>query len=455
MERMRNAGGGVRRAIEEWRAFGHPRYRTFLRIGLTSAIVTALAGDGLTVPLLLALGAHPAVATLIGVLPVACSVAQLRVPWLLDRTDGDLRGVTLVILAVGETRGFLLAVFTLLAWADWLPRPAAIGAIAIVMSLGGAATTIGGTNLLAWYGAILVDAERRFVAPRVMGLTLGLGAVLLLPIALVVNVAIGTLGVRIYALVFGCAGCAGVVELLVIGRLARPGRVRVARRARQAASPEPGPAASAQPAGLEPFIRTITFAGFGAGMGPYLSIYSISVLGLPAGFAIILAALGSGSALIASTVVGGLLARSSASRTLRLSFVMRGGSMFLGLLAFPGMPLAWLLMCAIAVIASAGAAAATLAANERLMRLVPGDGLIGAQGRFVAGSALGQTSGQAANAVVLALAPLGYPAFAGLFLVSGLTRLVVASRAEVSATWSTSTAAFRVDDLKGPRSPGS
>ena len=110
---------GIRRSIDEWRAFGAPRYRTFLGIGSTAAVVAALAGDGLTIPLLLALGTHPAVATVIGVLPFAFSVAQLRVPWLLDRTDGDLRRVTLVILAVGETRGFLLALFTLLDWAGF------------------------------------------------------------------------------------------------------------------------------------------------------------------------------------------------------------------------------------------------------------------------------------------------------------------------------------------------
>ncbi len=45
---------------------------------------------------------------MIGVLPFAFSSAQLGVPWLLRRFDGNLRGVTLIILAVGETRGFIL-----------------------------------------------------------------------------------------------------------------------------------------------------------------------------------------------------------------------------------------------------------------------------------------------------------------------------------------------------------
>ncbi|HYC06338.1 MAG TPA: hypothetical protein VEG29_00295 [Candidatus Binatia bacterium] len=441
MGRATRVSHGARTAIAEWRAFGHPRYRTFLGIGVCAAVVGALVGDGLTVPLLLEMGAHPAVATAIGVLPVACSAAQLRVPWLLERSDGDLRSLTLVILAIGELRGFLLAVITLLAWAGAVPPAVAVAGIGVIMSLGGAATTIGGTNLLAWYGAILPDAERRFVAPRVMGITLGLGAVLLLPVALLVQATFGTFGTRVYAVIFAAAGLAGIVELATARRLPRPGRVRIP--ARPAGSP-PAP----QP-GLEPFIRSITFAAFGAGFGPYLSIYSISVLGLPPSFAILLSALSSGASLIASTVVGGVLGRSSASRMLRLSFLMRGGGMFLGIFAFPGQPYAWLVLCGVAIVASAGAAVGTLAANERLMRLVLGPALIDAQGRFVAMSSLGITVGQLANGVILGVLPLAYTTFAGLFLVSGITRLIVATRAEVSATWGTSTAAFRIEDLRG------
>jgi hypothetical protein len=454
MERLRRTRGGLRTAVAEWRAFGHPRHRVFLRIGVSSAVVAALVGDGLTVPLLLTLGAHPAVATLIGVLPVAFSAAQLRVPWLLDKSDGDLRRVTLLILAAGELRGFILAVVTFLAWTGGLPTVAAVVAIAIVMSLGGAATTIGGTNLLAWYGAILPDAERRFVAPRVMGLTIGLGAVLLLPVALVVQAGLGTFGVLIYAGIFALGGLGGLVELAVVRHLPHPGRVRVARTGPAGVTAAAAAATAASAPGLEGFIRSITFAAFGAGLGPYLSIYSISVLHLTPGFAILLSALWSGSALVASTVIGGLLMRGSSSRTLRLSFVLRGGSMLLGLLALPGQPSAGLVICLVAIVASAGAAAGTLAANERLLRLTFGTGgLMAAQGRFVAGNALGMTAGQAANAAVLALAPLSYVTFAGLFLVSGFTRFIVASRAEVSAGWGTATTVYRVDDLKGPPVP--
>jgi hypothetical protein len=315
------------------------------------------------------------------------------------------------------------------------------------MSLGGAATTIGGTNLLAWYGAILPDPERRFVAPRVMGMTVGLGSVLLLPIAVLVQLFLPALGVRIYAVVFLASGIAGVIEIIVLRGLVRPGRVQVARSAPRAAD---GPVAAPPSPHLQPFLRSITIAAFGAGFGPYLSIYSISVLHLPPSFAILLAAISSAASLVSATVIGGLLARGSASRTLRVSFLMRGSSMLLGLTAFPQNPLAGVIICIVAGLAAAGASAGTLSSNERLMRLSPGPDLIRAQGRFVAGSAAGITLGQLSNAGILAILPLGYPAFAILFAVSGLTRFWTAARAEVSETWSSSTRIYRDEDLRKP-----
>ena len=432
---------GARTSLDEWRVFGEPRYRTFHGIGGTAAAVFALAGDGLTIPLLLALGTPAAAATVIGVLPFAFSAAQLLVPSLLRRTDGNLRLVTLVILAVGETRGFVLAGVVILHELHLIPSPVAIVAIAAVMSLAGAASAIGGANLMAWYGAILPDAERRFVAPRVMGITQGLGAVLLLPVALVVQAGLSAIGLLVYATIFGIAGVFGIAELAVVRRLRRPGRVRVAPRGE---APPRSPATNR-------FIRAVAIAAFGAGMGPYLSIYSISVLRLPPGFAILLSAIASAAALVSATVVGGWLNRGSASRTLRLSFVLRGGSMIVGLLAFPGNPLAWLVLCVVAAMASSGASAGSLASNERLLRLTGGVDLIGAQAAFVARSAAGLTLGQTSSGLLLAILPLGYPAFALLFTVSGLTRLVMATRVEVSPNWSSATAVFDVAELKRGR----
>jgi len=432
---------GARTSLDEWRVFGEPRYRTFHGIGGTAAAVFALAGDGLTIPLLLALGTPAAAATVIGVLPFAFSAAQLLVPSLLRRTDGNLRLVTLVILAVGETRGFVLAGVVILHELHLIPSPVAIVAIAAVMSLAGAASAIGGANLMAWYGAILPDGERRFVAPRVMGITQGLGAVLLLPVALVVQAGLGAIGLLVYAIIFGIAGVFGIAELAVVRRLRRPGRVRVAPRGE---APPRSPETNR-------FIRAVAIAAVGAGLGPYLSIYSISVLRLPPGFAILLSAIASAASLVSATVVGGWLNRGSASRTLRLSFVLRGGSMIVGLLAFPGNPVAWLVLCVVAAMASSGASAGSLASNERLLRLTGGVDLIGAQAAFVARSAAGLTVGQTSSGILLAILPLGYPAFALLFTVSGLTRLLVATRVEVSPNWSSATAVFDVAELKRGR----
>jgi hypothetical protein len=434
---------GARLAIDEWRAFGHRRFRTYQGIGVGSAAVVALAGDGLTIPLLLALGAPAAVATVIGVLPFAFSAAQLLVPSLLRRTDGNLRGVTMAILAFGETRGFILAGVVLLHVGGILPATAAIGAVALVMCLGGAASAIGGTNLLAWYGAILSESERRFVAPRVMGISQGLGAALLLPVALGVQAGLDTVGLAIYAVVFLASGLAGIGELAAVFRLRRPGRVRVAPRGeRPPLSPE-----------TRSFIRIVTLAAAGAGFGPYLSIYAISILGESAGFAILLSAVSAGAALAASTVVGGLLSRGSASRTLRVSFVLRGGGILLGLLAFPGNPYASLVLLGVAVIVSAGASAAVLAANERLLRLTGGVNLIGAQSLFVAGTAAGVTAGQLGSAAVLSILPVAFPTFAILMAGSGLVRLILATRIDVSATWSTATAAYNVAQLRHGATP--
>lgn len=431
---------GLRTTAAGWRAFGAPRYAPFRGIGVSAALAGALAGDAITTPLLLVLGTHPAIVMVIGVLPFTLSAAQLLVPELLRRAGGNLRGVTLAILAVGETRGFLLAAVALLTWAERIPVGLAIALIGLVMCLGGAASAIGGTNLLAWYGAILPDQERRFVAPRVMGVTLGLGAFLLLPVALLVQAGYGALGARVYALVFMVAGIAGIAELVFLRRLPRPGRVRIAARGTSVPLPPD----------VRRFIRIVALSQFGAGFGPSFSILSMRVLGLGAGFAIMLSALGSAASLIGSTVVGGHLARGSASRTLRVSMVMRGGAMIVGLLAFPANPLAWLVMCAVSVLASAGWAAGTLSASERLLRLAGGRDLIAAQGRFVGETAAGLTLGQSVNALLLATIPLGFPVFALLFGISGLTRFITAARVEVSDTWSTSTMAYRTEDLQEP-----
>jgi hypothetical protein len=456
-------------ALSDWRLFAG-RFRKFAAVGVSQAGVTSLAGDSLTIPLLLALGTPAAAATAIGALPVAGSVAQLGVPWLLRKANGDLRRVTIGILTFGELRGFVLALVTILSANGTIPNQAAIVLVAAVMGLAGAAGTIGGTNLQAWYGAVLPENDRRFVAPKVVATNLGLGSIILLPVALLIQWAFPEFGSVVYAWVFVAAGIAGVAELAAVLRLRRPGRVIVheeraadgsadgagsgAVRAGGGASggPRPGSATSPFSASLRRFLRIITIAAFGAGFGPYFSIYVISILHMPASFAILLSALASASALISSAVIGGWLHRGSSSRLLRLSFLLRGGTLLLGLLAFPLNPFAPLIMAVLAVVVSAGYSSGVLGSNERLLRLASGPQLIRAQGRFVAGTAIGATGGQFSSAAVLAVLPVGFPAFAILFAVSGLIRVVLIPFVEVSDSWSSATMVWKVDELTGETS---
>jgi hypothetical protein len=440
-------------ALADWRLFAG-RFRKYAAVGVSQAAVTSLAGDGLTIPLLLALGTPAAAATAIGALPVAGSVAQLGVPWLLRRANGDLRRVTLGILTVGELRGFWLAAITVLSATGAVPNQVAIVLIAAIMGLAGAAGTIGGTNMQAWYGAVLPENDRRFVAPKVVATNLGLGSILLLPIALLIQWAFPEFGTVVYAWVFMVAGIAGIAELGAVTRLRRPGRVVVHEEPDPGATGQPSGAMAASPTGpfsasLQRFLRIITIAAFGAGFGPYFSIYVISILHMPASFAILLSALASGSALVSSAVIGGWLHRGSSSRLLRLSFLLRGGTLLLGLLAFPLNPLAPLIMAVLAVVVSAGYSAGVLGSNERLLRLASGPQLIRAQGRFVAGTAVGATGGQFSSAAVLALLPVGFPAFAILFAVSGMIRVILIPFVEVSDSWSSATMVWKVDDLTG------
>ena len=173
-------------------------------------------------------------------MPIAGSVAQLGVPWLLRRANGDLRRVTLGILAVGELRGFWLAAITILSANGTIPNQVAIVLIAAIMGLAGAAGTIGGTNMQAWYGAVLPENDRRFVAPKVVATNLGLGSILLLPIALLIQWAFPEFGTVVYAWVFVAAGIAGIAELSAVTRLRRPGRVVVHEESEPGDAGRPG-----------------------------------------------------------------------------------------------------------------------------------------------------------------------------------------------------------------------
>ena len=91
-----------------WRAFASARYRPFQAIAVGQAFTASYVSDALFVPLLLWLGAPPALVIVVGSAPVGGAALQAFAPQILRRLKGNLRGLTLG-LALAEVRGFVLA----------------------------------------------------------------------------------------------------------------------------------------------------------------------------------------------------------------------------------------------------------------------------------------------------------------------------------------------------------
>ena len=346
-------------------------------------------------------------------------------------TDGNLRLLTTIAAAIGETRGFALATVAVFYSLGWLSAGVAIVAVAVVVAVGQTLGLIAGANIQAWYSIILPEAERRFAAPRAVAMSMGLSALILLPTSGLVG--LSEWGTWPYAIIFFAGGLSSILLLWSLRKLPVPGRVRIPETALISAQTDPR---------LRSFIRSSAWGSAGAGLMPYVSIYVIAVLGLPASFAVALSALNGGVALLASLLASGFLATGSASRLLHSSLILRGLAMFIFMTAFPGMPLAPTMIVIAVILTSAGWASGALAANERLFRLAAGPALISHQGRYILYNSASLTGGQLASAAVLAVGGLGYPLFASLFAMSGLLRLWSAHRTEVSDNWSVATGAF-------------
>ncbi len=441
--RPRLRGSGLARLGADWMAFGEPAYRTYLLLGITQGAVLALSGTALSIPLLLTLGLGPGPTTLVASLALIGPAAQLAVPTLLRRSGGNLRRVTLVAAALGETRGLWLAVLTVIGAAGGANHAVLVVGLVLATAALGVFSGVAGANLQAWFAATLPEDERRFVAPRVVGLGLAVSAVLLAAIAVLLDPALSTYGLAAYAVPFFAGGLAGVLELSALATLPRPGRVRVARPA------HPMP----PPPGWQAFVGVATLASLGSGLAPYYAVYIISVLRASASVAVALSALTSAAAVVASTFGAGLLNRHSSSRLLRLAYAGLGTGWVLALASFPGNPAALLCFVAVALLVSAGGAIVQIATNERLFRLVSGPTVFTQQGRFVGATASATAAGQVAGAALLAAAPVGYPVFAALFLASGGVRVLAAARLPVADSWSNATRVVSLSDLeRGDRS---
>lgn len=412
----------LRSAAADWRAFGGRPYRPFRLLAVTQGFIGSLTGPAMTIPLLLALGAHPALATAIAVLPAAGTMVQRWLPSMLDRTDGNLRGLVVLFATIGEPRGLLLASVVALVAAGWLPAWGAIGLIALVSGLMGALGAMAYSLQQSWYRIILPDEQRRLVAPRLGGITLGVGSVVLLPIALTIDGLAAGIGLWAYAGPLLVAGIMSVVPLVVLRRLPSPGRIRVPRGL---------PTDDDARERLRRHGNVMTLALLSAGLSPFLSVYAITVLGTGAGFAIAVSAVSSATLVLSSLYVSSHLRGGSSSRLLRRSFLVRAAALFLGLAAVPVNPLAPLVLVLVAVLLAAGDTAGQLAANERIMRLATGPDVLAFQSRFVVRTVGAYTGGVAASSVIMLLG--GYPAFAILFVAAGIGRLAAARAAEVPA----------------------
>lgn len=398
--------------VADWRAFGARPYRPFHALAVAQGFIGSLNGPAIMIPLYLALGAHPALATVLAILPGALTMAQRWLPNVLDRTDGNLRGIVVLAATIGEPRGLYLAAIVALAAAGILPAWAAIGLLGLVAGVLGALGAIAYALQQSWYQIILAEDERRLVAPRLGGISLGIGAVILLPIALTIDVAFAAVGAWAYVVPLLIAGVASLGPLIVLRRLPRPGRIRVPRRPNW--SGEEG-------ARLQRHGQIMNLAMLSAGLSPFLSVYAMTVLGMGAGFAVALSAVSSAVLVLSSFVVSSRLRGGSSTRLLRQSFILRSGALFLGLIAFPGNPVAPAILVGIAVLMAAGDTAGQLAANERLMRLATGPGVLAFQSHFVVRNVGAYTGGVAASSAIMLLG--GYPAFAILFALAGTGRM--------------------------------
>jgi MFS family permease len=407
----------------DWRAFAARQYRPFRVLAVAQGFIGSLTGPAITIPLLLVLGAHPALATAIAVLPALGTMAQRWLPAMLDRTDGNLRGIVILFATIGEPRGFLLAGAVVLTAIGWLPAWATIAIIGIVSGLLGALGSIAYSLQQSWFQIILPDDERRLVAPRLGGITLGIGSVILLPIAFSIDGLVSSIGLWAYAGPLVVSGLAGVVPIVVLRRLPAPGRIRVPRQT---------PWGSESQARLRRHGNVMTLALLSAGLSPFLSLYAMTVLGTGAGFAIVISAISSGTLVLASLFVSSHLRGGSSSRLLRASFLVRGAALLLGLAAHPINPAAPAVLIVVAVLMAAGDSAGQLAANERLFRLATGPGVLAFQSHFVVRNVGAYAGGVAVSSLIMLSG--GYPAFAVLFAAAGIGRFTAARITELSST---------------------
>ena len=409
-----------------WRAFASAHYRPFQAIAVGQAFTASYASDALFVPILLRLGAPPALVVVVGAAPVGGAALQAFAPQILRRLKGDLRGLTLS-LALAEVRGFVLAAIVAGVAAGDMSQLMGIALISATVAIGQTAGVLSGSNISLWTAVVLPDAERRLVGPRMGALTMALSTALLLPAGFALDAGTRAIGLWAYVAFFLVGGMASTLTPLAVARLPRPGRVLVARET--AAGTEVPPA-------FHRFTDVSVIASVGQGLIPSLSLYALSVLGMSAGFAVALSGVAAAGALAGSLAVGSFLLRGSSSRVLRASFLFRAVAGVCCVAAIPANPLAPAFLLVGSALFNGAGNAGALATNERLYRLAPAQARVHCQSRFVGATGAAAGAGALVCATALALVPpAAWAAYTALYAGSAISRTIATFRTEVSASW--------------------
>ena len=414
-----------------WRAFASAHYRPFQAIAVGQAFTASYASDALFVPLLLWLGAPPALVIVVGAAPVGGAALQAFAPQILRRLKGNLRGLTLA-LALSEVRGFVLAAIVAGVAAGAMDRLLGIALISVTVAIGQTAGVLSGSNITLWTAVVLPDAERRLVGPRMGALTMALSTALLLPAGFVLDAGMQAIGLWVYFGFYVVGGVASALTPLAVARLPRPGRVLVARETA---------AGTELPPEFRRFTDVSVIGYFGAGLVPSVSLYALSILGMSAGFAVALSGVAAAGALAGSLAAGSFLFGGSSSRVLRASFVLRAVAAVSCAAAVPANPLAPAFLLVGAALFNGAGNAGALATNERLYRLAPAQARVHCQSRFVGATAAAAGAGAVICATALALAPPAtWAVYTALYAGSAISRTIATFRTEVSASWSSPSA---------------
>jgi hypothetical protein len=105
------------------------------------------------------------------------------------------------------------------------------------------------------------------------------------------------------------------------------------------------------------------------------------------------------------------------------------------LLAIPGASFAPVFLIASSMLGAIGFAFGSLAANEKLFRLISGPAVLRQHARYLGRTSGAMTAAQFVSAGVIAVAgPLGYPAFAFLYAGSSVLRMAAFRSAGAAAT---------------------